>query len=450
MSPVRGLPRRGSVTLAISLALFVGLSLAGGARAAVYWYEDGDIDRANLDGSVFEEDLIPGPLVTVPREDRREVSIEVYGDYVYWVEHLVGIINRAPISGGPTEPFVQTNALVSGLTVTGSGIYWTANTTSWTGARIGHADLDGTNVNPDFLSVYPDELGTVTANESRIFWTGHDNNSAGPIVVGTADPDGTNVNKRLIEFPPKNGQSDVCPSGIVASSSHLYWYDTCRGYGIGRAGVDGSGVNPTFLPPAATGDGPCDLAVNSTDLYWMLCSPEQYPNGNGYIGRSGLDGSAPDPRFLDAGNEPDRLGQMAVDDLTFVKVEKRLTVKKKGTLTCLLGRGAPRCTVTFECAPETDYGDYVHHDANCRVIDPTVVYAPVPTSSVKGKRKKQIKFATARIDIPTGETAKVELKLTAKGRKLIKWATTGENRASKFRGTIHYGSAQSKVKIKLK
>ena len=70
--------------------------------------------------------------------------------------------------------------------------------------------------------------------------------------------------------------------------------------------------------------------------------------------------------------------------------------------------------------------------------------------AVKGKRKKQIKFATARIDIPTGETAKVELKLTAKGRKLIKWATTGENRASKFRGTIRYGSAQAKVKIKLK
>ena len=59
MSPVRGLPRRGSVTLAISLALFVGLSLAGGARAAVYWYEDGDIDRANLDGTVFEEDRSP-------------------------------------------------------------------------------------------------------------------------------------------------------------------------------------------------------------------------------------------------------------------------------------------------------------------------------------------------------------------------------------------------------
>ena len=106
-------------------------------------------------------------------------------------------------------------------------------------------------------------------------------------MVGTANPDGSNVNKRLIEFPQKNGQSDVCPTGIVASSSHLYWFDTCRGYGIGQASVDGSGVNPTLLPPAATGDGPCDLAVDSTHLYWMLCSPEQYPNGNGYIGRSG-------------------------------------------------------------------------------------------------------------------------------------------------------------------
>src|SRR5262249_34868005 len=66
--------------------------------------------------------------------------------------------------------------------------------------------------------------------------------AANGTAVGRADQDGSAQNHALVN-------SAFGPGGIVLDSAHIYWANS-QTNSIGRANLDGSGANPSFIPNA--------------------------------------------------------------------------------------------------------------------------------------------------------------------------------------------------------
>jgi hypothetical protein len=99
--------------------------------------------------------------------------------------------------------------------------------------------------------------------------------------IGRANLDGSGVNQSLI-----TGLVD--PTDVAVDGQHIYWSSYYSGV-IGRANLDGTGVNPTFI----TGlNGPLAVAVDGQHLYWA---------SNSGIGRANLDGTGVNPSFIPGG-----------------------------------------------------------------------------------------------------------------------------------------------------
>src|SRR5690348_13774644 len=100
---------------------------------------------------------------------------------------------------------------------------------------------------------------------------------------------------------PPTGPANLNLTGTgVALVRHIYWSNVGTNT-IGRADLDGSNVNQSFITGA---DDPADVAVDAEHIYW--------PNYNtNTIGRADLDGSNPNQNFITTGAS-NPLG-MAVD-----------------------------------------------------------------------------------------------------------------------------------------
>jgi virginiamycin B lyase len=86
-----------------------------------------------------------------------------------------------------------------------------------------------------------------------------------------------------------DGAAELALTGTGAAIRHVYWAQTLSDT-IGRAGVDGSDVNQSFIVLAA-GSLPHDVAVDSSHVYWTS-------GFSGSIGRADLDGQNVDPNFI--------------------------------------------------------------------------------------------------------------------------------------------------------
>jgi hypothetical protein len=71
-----------------------------------------------------------------------------------------------------------------------------------------------------------------------------------------------------------------------AAHAYIYWGNV-GGRAIGRANLDGSGVNQSFISGASSSVG---VAVDSQHVYWA--------NSFGTIGRTSLDGSGANGSFI--------------------------------------------------------------------------------------------------------------------------------------------------------
>ena len=121
-----------------------------------------------------------------------------------------------------------------------------------------------------------------TTSPSYIYWGIYD-----PGAIGRANLNGTGVNQSFIE-----PGTDV--AGLTFNSSHLYW-STANGSNatdIGRAKLNGSGVNSAFITTDET--NPCGVAVSSTYIYWV-------GDFGDYIGRANLNGTGVDQNWLKVG-----------------------------------------------------------------------------------------------------------------------------------------------------
>ena len=105
--------------------------------------------------------------------------------------------------------------------------------------------------------------------------------------IGRANLDGTGVNQSFI-----SGGSAPC--GLAVDTAHIYWANLIEGT-IGRANLDGTAVNQNFITPAIV---PCGVAVDGAHLYWANA-------GTGdTIGRANLDGTGVDLGFISGASNP--------------------------------------------------------------------------------------------------------------------------------------------------
>jgi len=97
----------------------------------------------------------------------------------------------------------------------------------------------------------------LTPAQGYIYWVNADTGS-----IGRANLDGTDVNQNFITQVGANGGVAVDPGrydwngNLVPTDTHIYW---TTGYGIGRANLDGSDVNVNFID--GLDQQPIDVAV---------------------------------------------------------------------------------------------------------------------------------------------------------------------------------------------
>jgi hypothetical protein len=322
---MRGLRRLilGVALLAIIVgAATLGFAAGGHATSApaaapvhLYWANSNTtIARARLDGTGVEQSFVSGT-------GRGPCGIALDREHIYWGERLGGkvgspdkggAIGRANRDGsGVNAEFIPTPLHHGcGVAIAGSHIYW-PSTACWLSPRpragncwwspsspaaIVRANVDGTGVDDQFITdlAIPrsfqtaDPCGIAVAGKS-IYWR-NGAESGKPLPIGRANLDGTGVNKRFITGVP-NG---TC--GIAVAGGHIYWTNGFfkSRYAIGRANLDGTGVNQHFIRTAGI---PCGIAVYKGHIYWGQSTDPSAPSIT-TIGRANLDGSAVNGQFI--------------------------------------------------------------------------------------------------------------------------------------------------------
>jgi len=190
---------------------------------------------------------------------------------VYWGNGGPGTVGRADLDGTHVQPrFITGGSNVRGVAVDADHVYWT----NWgqvnpTGT-IGRANLDGSGVDQGFiagsLNPYPLALGG-----DQLYWGEYSGR------VGRVNLDGSGFTPALV-----TGGGTI--DGVAIGSGHLYWSSDTT---IGRANVDGTGVQPSFI----SGVDLAGVAVDGAHIYWGN-------RADGSIARANLDGSGVQPEFV--------------------------------------------------------------------------------------------------------------------------------------------------------
>ncbi len=205
--------------------------------------------------------------------------------YIYWTDGVTDSIGRANLDGtgvNLTFSYPDFSNSLAGIAVDRNHIYWARQN------NISRANLDGTEI-PSLTPPSPDgELISVTGfpegvavNGNHIYWA-NDNDT-----IGRANLDGTGVNQSFI-----TAAADLY--GVAVDDNHIYWAN----YGnntIGRANLDGTGIDQSFI--TVTGGEFYQVAVGGSFVYWTNWD-------NDTIGRANLDGTGANQSFITGANSP--------------------------------------------------------------------------------------------------------------------------------------------------
>ena len=335
------------MTTALLALLVLSLALAPRAEAFIYWTNGDSIGRANLDGTGLNSHFI---AVSTDGAYPRDLTLD--GKNVYWaaacfsepptVPCTNGAIGRADLDGTSIDERLIGGINPGGVAVDAKHVYWawsdcdggwgieslcTSDELLAGPGGIAPANLDGSGVDQNFISgIDADQL---TVDADHIYWTeklcepGCQTITSG---IGRANLDGTGVEPGFIGGLPR-GITGL--NALALDTSHIYWTgqvhdDFNLGPALGRANLDGTGVDPTFLG-GATGwhytdagtigranlDGtevaagfitgaahPDDLAIDSDHVYWVNTAGVGGMDHTGTIGRANLDGTSVDQSFI--------------------------------------------------------------------------------------------------------------------------------------------------------
>ena len=133
-----------------------------------------------------------------------------------------------------------------------------------------------------FLLLLP--LALAPRAEAYIYWAGCESSCTLP-GIGRANLDGTNANGSFMTG------TFTLTQGIAVDAKHIYWTSWLGpGQGsIGRANLDGTNANGSFITD--TGHQTQGIAVDANHIYWTAGSPP-------VIARANLDGSGVDRSFI--------------------------------------------------------------------------------------------------------------------------------------------------------
>jgi virginiamycin B lyase len=214
----------------------------------------------------------------------------------------------------------------------GGSVYWgnPIGSDNSIGTTIGHANDDGTGVNPSFIGGASEPTG-VAVDEAHVYWINDLDHS-----IGRANLDGTGVNQRfvtgvngdalavdgahiywtnIIAIAPQDAADDAIgranldgtgvdqnfitgastPQGVAVDRAHVYWTNSDR-HAIGRANLDGTGVKQNFTD-VCFGRLPVGVAVDGAHIYWANINADT-------IGRANLDGTAVNQNFIEGAAVP--------------------------------------------------------------------------------------------------------------------------------------------------
>lgn len=128
----------------------------------------------------------------------------------------------------------------------------------------------------------------------HIYWTA---NALPPVGIGRANLNGAGVNQSFMPVLRINGVVTANTGGLAVAGGYIYWANDCCGT-IGRANLDGSAVNLSFIA-GACGSTPMAITVADGYIYWAN------EGGNACegvvessIGRANLDGTDVNQRFI--------------------------------------------------------------------------------------------------------------------------------------------------------
>jgi DNA-binding beta-propeller fold protein YncE len=238
-----------------------------------YWsgWNDGNISRANLDGS-GQQSLI-GDLT-----NPNGVALDLTGGKMYFTETGPGIISRANLDGSGEEILItglfQPTQIA--LDVPGSQMYWAYGGVGSTGG-VQRANLDGSGSTP-LVSGLGGALGLALDLAGGKMYVGEGQPGTGTIRRYNLDGSGEEI---LITVLPR-------PRAIALDVPGGKMYFTTSGPNLGypgtvkRANLDGSGQE-TLVSRDGTGVPGLALDLVGGKLYWT-----EYEHGN--IGRANLDG----------------------------------------------------------------------------------------------------------------------------------------------------------------
>ncbi|MDP1803619.1 MAG: hypothetical protein Q8K72_00490, partial [Acidimicrobiales bacterium] len=109
--------------------------------------------------------------------------------------------------------------------------------------------------------------------------------------IGRAGVDGSNVNRTFIDV-------DGGTRGVAFDSQYVYWSNVTNNT-IGRANRDGTGVNQSFITLSNTPHG---IAVRGGHIYWAY-----FFGGVNSIGRANIDGSGVSESFITGLDAPSQV-----------------------------------------------------------------------------------------------------------------------------------------------
>ena len=226
------------------LRLQHGIGLATD-RQYLYWTDLGNIARANLDGTGIERSFLP-------LSDDTANWVVTDNRHLYFAnEATIYGIGRANLDGtGLNQKLIQppTNNLIRGLAVDSEHVYWIGQT------GVGRANLDGTGVDPSFITGISGGSG-LAVDGQHIYWSVATNGIHRP---GEPRRDRRRRELHLGALARRAWCRITGVRGLAVDFEHIYWVNyyscnyrvtpnRCGGGGIGRANLDGTGVNETFL-----------------------------------------------------------------------------------------------------------------------------------------------------------------------------------------------------------
>ena len=158
-------------------------------------------------------------------------------------------------------------------------------------------------------------------------WLSHNTSRASPMARRiSSDGEGLRDNNQSFTNTTVGTNNIVEFLGVAVDGAHVYW--TTPNATVGRANVERTGVNHSFITAASNPQG---VAVDGAHVYWTNFSAD------GTIGRANLDGTGVDQSFITGASFP---GEVAVDALT----PSGACLGRWATITATAGGGPRRGT----------------------------------------------------------------------------------------------------------